>query len=64
VTGSTLIVLILVYVPFLQPFFDTVPLNLIDWAVAAPLVFTPAASAEVTKIFLRRRARRREPALS
>jgi Ca2+-transporting ATPase len=62
VLGSTLIVLILVYVPFLQPFFDTVPLSLIDWAVVTPLVFTPAASAEVTKIFLRRRARRLEAA--
>jgi Ca2+-transporting ATPase len=62
VLGSTLIVLILIYVPFLQPFFDTIPLNLIDWAVVAPLVFTPAASAEVTKIFLRRRARRVEAA--
>jgi Ca2+-transporting ATPase len=64
VLGSTLIVMILIYVPFLQPFFDTIPLSLIDWAVVAPLVFTPAASAEVTKIFLRRRARRLEAARS
>ncbi|OPY70184.1 MAG: Calcium-transporting ATPase 1 [Syntrophorhabdaceae bacterium PtaU1.Bin034] len=57
VTGSTLIVVMLVYLPFLQPFFDTVPLNLTDWLVVIPFVFAPAASAEVTKVFLRRHAR-------
>lgn len=56
--GSSLfLVLITVYVPFLRPFFGTVPLTLNDWLTMLPFMFMAPAAAEIVKIFLRRRAR-------
>lgn len=46
---SILLLAAVVYVPFLQPFFDTVPLGLREWAVLAPLLFVPAVVAEINK---------------
>ncbi|MBN1954945.1 MAG: cation-translocating P-type ATPase [Anaerolineae bacterium] len=49
VGASLLLLLGVVYLPFLQPFFDTVPLGLKEWAVVAPLLFIPAVVAEINK---------------
>ena len=38
---------------FLQPVFNTIPLNLQQWSVIAPLILIPSVAAEVTKLFLR-----------
>jgi len=55
--GSSFVLLLLVmYVPFLQPVFGTVPLNLGDWLVTLPLFLAASIAAEVTKAFLRWRA--------
>ncbi len=63
--GSFLLLLILIYVPFLQPFVDTVPLSLLDWVEIIPFMFVAPIAAEIVKVFLRRRSARmkQSPAL-
>jgi Ca2+-transporting ATPase len=51
--SSALIVLAAVYVPFLQPFFDTVTLSLSDWLLMIPFILLASVAAEITKIYLR-----------
>jgi len=46
---SLLLLLGVVYLPFLQPVFDTVPLGLREWAYILPLLFVPAVVAEINK---------------
>ena len=46
---SVILVLMVVYTPFLQGVFDTVALRLIDWAEILPLVLVPSIAAEVMK---------------
>jgi Ca2+-transporting ATPase len=50
---SLIIVLTIIYVPFLDPIFDTTFLGLREWLVITPLVLVPAAAAEANKYFLR-----------
>jgi len=58
--GSSLALLLaVIYVPFLQPFFSTIPLTLEDWLVMTPLFLVSSVAAEITKAVLRRRAERR-----
>jgi len=53
--GSSFVLLLAVlYAPFLQPFFSTVPLGLREWLVIVPLILIPALAAELTKFVLRR----------
>jgi Ca2+-transporting ATPase len=48
--GTSFILLLgVTYLPFLQPFFDTIPLGLREWAVIAPLILLPAVVAEINK---------------
>ncbi len=54
VGSSLFLVLITVYVPFLRPFFDTVPLSFSDWMTMIPFTLAAPVAAEVVKIFLRR----------
>ncbi len=56
---SILLLLGAVYVPFLQPIFETVPLGIREWTVVLPLLLVPGIAAEITKAVLRLRARRR-----
>ncbi len=53
--SSSLLLLTVIYAPFLQPIFDTVPLNLDQWIVVLPLLIVPGLVAEVTKWGARRR---------
>jgi Ca2+-transporting ATPase len=55
---SLLLLLAVVYIPFLQPVFDTVPLGIAQWELMLPLLFVPAVAAEVTKWVLSRRSPR------
>jgi len=55
VSASLLLVLMVVYVPFLQPFFDTVPLTLDDWLMMLPFFFASALAMELLKLYFRRR---------
>jgi Ca2+-transporting ATPase len=57
VSASLLLVLMVVYVPFLQPFFDTVPLSGDDWLMMAPFFFASALAMELLKFYFRSRAK-------
>jgi P-type Ca2+ transporter type 2C len=56
VLASLALVMMVVYVPFLQPFFDTVPLGLDDWLFMMPFFFASPVAMELVKLVLRRRA--------
>jgi Ca2+-transporting ATPase len=55
VLASFLLVLAVVYVPFLQPFFDTVPLTANDWLFMFPFFFASPIAMELVKVYFRRR---------
>jgi len=59
---SIVLLLSVVYTPFLQPVFDTVPLGMREWTVVLPLLLVPGIAAEITKTFVRLRARRQAAA--
>jgi nucleotide-binding universal stress UspA family protein len=52
---SFTLVLLVVYVPFLQPFFDTVPLSVDDWLFMLPFFFASPLAMELLKLYFRRR---------
>jgi Ca2+-transporting ATPase len=57
VVSSFVLLLAVVYIPFLNNIFDTVPLNWDQWQYVLPLLFVPAIAAELTKVILSRRGR-------
>jgi Ca2+-transporting ATPase len=54
VLTSLAILLVLIYVPFLQPIFGTTSLSLSDWAIMLPLILVPSVAAEVHKWIMRK----------
>jgi Ca2+-transporting ATPase len=52
---SIALMLSVIYVPFLQPIFNTHALNLTEWALIFGLALIPAAAEEVTKAYFRAR---------
>jgi len=54
VAASLVLLALVVYVPFLQPIFNTVPLSLREWGVMLPLIFVPSIGAELAKWYMRR----------
>ncbi|RJR50134.1 MAG: cation-translocating P-type ATPase [Desulfobacteraceae bacterium] len=58
VVFSLLLVLVTVYVPFLQPFFGTEAITLLDWVEMIPFVLMAPVAAELVKIYLRRTERK------
>lgn len=46
---SFLLMILVVYVPFLNPIFSTIPLNLVDWLFMIPLALVPFSVAEIRK---------------
>jgi Ca2+-transporting ATPase len=60
---SFVLVLMVTYVPFLRPFFDTVPLTLGDWFFMTPFFFASPIAMEITKIFMRQRHTKLLPVL-
>jgi Ca2+-transporting ATPase len=55
VLASFSLVLAVVYLPFLQPFFDTVPLTVDDWVLMFPFFFASPIAMELLKLYFRRR---------
>ncbi len=49
VASSLLLLLAVIYIPFLQPIFNTVPLGWVEWRIVLPLLLVPAVVAELTK---------------
>ncbi len=52
---SFALVMAVVYVPFLRPFFDTVPLGLDDWLLMLPFFFASPVAMELLKAYFRAR---------
>ena len=58
-TGSSFfLVLTVIYVPFLRPFFDTIPLTPGDWLLMTPFFFASPIAMELVKIYIRKRKTR------
>jgi Ca2+-transporting ATPase len=49
VLASFILILLVIYVPFLQPIFNTMPLNWAEWLVMLPLILLPSIAAELLK---------------
>ena len=52
VLGSMVLVLLVIYIPFLNTIFDTVPLTLLEWEQIIPLLLLPSVAAELVKYFV------------
>jgi P-type Ca2+ transporter type 2C len=61
VVFSLLLLLAVIYVPILNPVFNTVPLYWEQWQLILPMLFIPAITAELTKMILTRRSSSRKP---
>ncbi|HQN68722.1 MAG TPA: cation-translocating P-type ATPase C-terminal domain-containing protein, partial [Anaerolineaceae bacterium] len=46
---SSIMVLLVVYLPFLNAPFNTVPLSWFNWVIMLPLIFLPSIVAEIMK---------------
>ena len=55
---SVVLTLVVIYVPFFNQPFNTVPLTLEHWDVILPLIIIPAIVAEISKYFVRRSEKR------
>ena len=52
---SLVLLLVVVYIPFLQPIFNTTALGWEHWRIIIPLLFIPALAAEIGKFITTRR---------
>lgn len=50
VASSLVLLLAVIYVPFLQPIFQSTPLSWSQWKFILPLLFIPSLAAELTKL--------------
>ncbi len=57
VLGSMAVLLMTVFVPFLNPIFNTTPLSLNEWTVVLGLALIPAVTEEFTKLYFRMKER-------
>jgi P-type Ca2+ transporter type 2C len=58
VLSSLVILLAIIYLPFLDPIFQTTFLTVKDWIYMIPLILLPSVAAELTKWAMRRRMSR------
>jgi Ca2+-transporting ATPase len=56
VLTSAVLLLAVIYIPFLQGVFETVPLGWEHWQYVLPLLLVPSIAAELTKLVVRRRS--------
>ena len=62
VLTSLVVLLAIIYVPFLDPIFGTTFLTLDDWLVMFPLILVPSVAAEINKWVLRMVSKREQAA--
>jgi len=55
ILSSLILLLIVIYVPFLQGIFNTVPLGWLQWEIILPLLLVPSIAAELTKVLMKNR---------
>ncbi len=58
VLASIILLILVLYIPFLAEVFDTAPLTTSHWVILLPLILLPSVVAEITKVFLRAHHRR------
>ena len=54
---SAVLLLAILYLPFLSPVFSTVPLAPRDWLAIVPLALIPFAAGELQKVLYRKKHR-------
>jgi Ca2+-transporting ATPase len=54
VAVSGALLLMVVYVPFFNPIFETMPMPWFDWVEMLPLILLPTIAGEITKLFLKK----------
>ncbi|MEX2144454.1 MAG: cation-translocating P-type ATPase C-terminal domain-containing protein [Anaerolineales bacterium] len=59
VMASAVLLLAVIYVPFMNEIFDTIPLDWSHWQYVLPLLFVPSLVAEITKAIVTRQLSRR-----
>ncbi len=59
IVSSAALVLMVVYIPFFNRVFDTLPLGGSQWVVILPLLAVPSIAAEVTKTILGKQRKKR-----
>jgi len=55
VLSSLVLIMLVVYVPFLQTIFNTQPLGWVQWSELLPLLIVPSLAAELTKLIFAKR---------
>jgi len=60
VLGSSALMLLVMYVPFLQKIFNTVPLGWVEWRLIIPLFLVPSVAAEAVKYIMAVRDKKRK----
>jgi Ca2+-transporting ATPase len=53
---SLVLLLVVVYIPFLQPIFNTTALSWEQWRMILPLLIIPSLAAELGKLIINRRS--------
>ncbi|MFN2184287.1 MAG: cation-translocating P-type ATPase [Anaerolineae bacterium] len=62
VLSSLAVLMVIIYLPLLEPIFGTTLLTVQDWLVMLPLILVPSVAAEVNKWVLRKLSERRQRA--
>ena len=58
VLGSLVLIMLVIYIPFMNPIFNTLPLGWEQWLYILPLVLIPSVAAEVTKFFIQKKMKK------